>query len=442
MLNRIIEYIKYPFKSDNNTIKALMIKGFSTTLLLKLYYAGSALLISILLARFLGVQEFGLYYYALSWVLILGILAKLGLSNVVVKNVAAYNANAELDKMKGIFIFSSSSIIIISLFLSLIAITFTSTLSLDEHEKTVLYLAFLLLPVRAVLVPVGSIQSGLQRIFHAQFPAFFIQPTVFVVFISIIWFSEVAPFTAETAILALLLATLLGLVVGVFFLKKNLPTDIYSVKAKYESKKWLKSGLALMLAGSMVTLNANADIAMLGIFSGMDSAGIYKAAARGAEFIYFILSVVAVPLSPLIAKLYAENDHAKLQKLVSKSARIGFFAGLLVAVPLMLMSTWFLSLFGGEFIIGSVALQILCIGQLINVFAGPSDYLLMMSGHEKQVAIAMSGAAVLNISLNLLLIPAWGIEGAALATALSTAAMRISLLYFSKRYLAINSTGF
>ena len=79
-----------------------------------------------------------------------------------------------------------------------------------------------------------------------------------------------------------------------------------------------------------------------------------------------------------------------------------------------------LSLFGAEFTAASTALLILIAGQLVNAVTGPCNLLLSMTGHQATTARIMAGAVGVNLALNLALIPRFGIEGAAVATMLST----------------------
>jgi O-antigen/teichoic acid export membrane protein len=101
-----------------------------------------------------------------------------------------------------------------------------------------------------------------------------------------------------------------------------------------------------------------------------------------------------------------------------------------------------MAVFGPEFERGSTALSILLVGQVVNVAAGPVGVLLTMTGHEKRVAAAVGASACCNLLLNLLLIPRFGIEGAAVASAVSLILWNAAMLLWSLRRLRINPTVF
>ena len=91
--------------------------------------------------------------------------------------------------------------------------------------------------------------------------------------------------------------------------------------------------------------------------------------------------------------------------------------------------------FGLDFIEGKTALYVLLFGQLINVLCGPVGYILMMTNKQKILRNIIVVSALLNISLNILLIPEYGILGAAFATTASLILWNISsLIYVYKKY--------
>jgi O-antigen/teichoic acid export membrane protein len=84
----------------------------------------------------------------------------------------------------------------------------------------------------------------------------------------------------------------------------------------------------------------------------------------------------------------------------------------------MFFSDWVLRfLYGPEFAVGATALAILCFGQLLCVITGPVGSLLMMTGHERDAVKGTLAALIVTIVLAMILIPNWGLNGAATATA-------------------------
>ena len=98
--------------------------------------------------------------------------------------------------------------------------------------------------------------------------------------------------------------------------------------------------------------------------------------------------------------------------------------------------------FGSEFKDGYYALLILSVGQLVNVLSGSVGYIMTMTGRQKQAAYVLAISAALNIVMNYMLIPHFGIEGAAIATAVSLMLWNIALILYIRKKINLNSTMF
>jgi O-antigen/teichoic acid export membrane protein len=141
--------------------------------------------------------------------------------------------------------------------------------------------------------------------------------------------------------------------------------------------------------------------------------------------------------------LYAQGDMKKLQRLVTASARVILLINLLITVGFIIWGKSFLNLaFGSAFKTGYTPLMILLVGQLINSGAGSVGLLLNMSGHERETARGMTIAAIINVVLNLLLIPRLGINGSAVATSISLIIWNVLLWWAVRKKLGINSLAF
>jgi O-antigen/teichoic acid export membrane protein len=136
---------------------------------------------------------------------------------------------------------------------------------------------------------------------------------------------------------------------------------------------------------------------------------------------------ISIPLAPMVATLYANGHQAQLQELVTRSTRVALLVSVPVVVILIVFGSWLLSIFGLPFQTGHAALAILCIGHLANAYLGFAIIVLNMTGYEHDVAQGIIIAAILNTFLCVLLIPPWGILGAAVASVLGTVAFLVLL---------------
>jgi len=179
------------------------------------------------------------------------------------------------------------------------------------------------------------------------------------------------------------------------------------------------------------------DTLMIGMMVGTSSVGIYAAALETSAWVNFVLLAVNSIAAPMFAALYVEGDRANLQRLAATVARWMFPLALLVSVGLMVFADPILGLFGAEFGAAKPAMLWLIGGQLVNVGAGSVGYLLTMTGHQNQCAIAVGCSAVLNFGLNLVLIPQFGLVGAAIATAICMSVWNLWLHVLVVKHLGI-----
>jgi O-antigen/teichoic acid export membrane protein len=156
--------------------------------------------------------------------------------------------------------------------------------------------------------------------------------------------------------------------------------------------------------------------------------------------VFGLVSANAV-VAPLIARLHATGRHDELQHMTKLAAKGICLMTLPIALVLLIFGRQILELFGEGFSAGYPVLAILVCGQLVNALAGPVGYLMSMTGHQNKAAAIVGFSACLNLALNGLLIPLWGMLGAAIATALSTATWNILMLRFVQKELEIRCSA-
>ena len=440
-----VGYLGGLLKPDNQSLAGLMAKGASGTFVLKVVNTGLGLAMAVFLARALGVRGYGIYAYAISWITLLGVFARLGLDQTIGRYVATYHQEGDWASIHGLLRFSFAAVAGSAIACLLVASGVAWFAYRDVAEmRNALWLTFLLLPISALMVPCGATLVGLQKVVSAQIPSLLVQPAGFILLVGGAWLFFPGILSPSGVIALYLLVTVLSLALAAWMLRRAMAScggiPMAVVKPVYEVRAWLKSALPLMLMGGMFLANMNTDILMLGAMVGPEAAAVYKAATRGAELILFTLVVVNTPLAPLVARLYAADDRERLQRGVTKAARLTFLLGVGAAALLIIFGRWFLSIFGPAFVVGHIALDLLCMGQLAALISGPSSIILMMTGHEREIAISAVVTAVLNVALNALLIPLWGIEGAATATAISTAIWACLLIGLVWTFLRIDPT--
>jgi O-antigen/teichoic acid export membrane protein len=393
--------------------------------------------------RSLGAAEYGLYVYALAWVNLLSIQTLIGFDRLLVREMAgAGHAHSAWGTLRGLLRRSRQIVLALSVVtvLSSVGVGWVLAGYAVSPRLSVFSIASLLLPLLALTRLTQSAILGLHHVVASQVPETLVHPAVFIVLIGAASLFMGAALTARAAAGVNVVAASASLLVAAALLRRSLPNSSKGVQPTYRTKEWLSSALPLVTVSAAAIVTAQAPLLLLGVIKGAKAAGIYAVAARVSDLIPFVLVSVNVPLAPAAAKLWAGRDVRQLQPLVTKSVRAVLALSLPVAVGLMVFGGRLLSLFGREFSEGHVALVILSVGQIVNVGAGPVGVLLIMAGHERDVAVATGACAVLNVVMNAVMIPPLGAAGAALAVASSLALWNILLAVRVRQRLGIHST--
>ncbi len=197
----------------------------------------------------------------------------------------------------------------------------------------------------------------------------------------------------------------------------------------------LKNSLPLMLASSVQLIMGWVDIIMLGTMQSTTDVGVYHVVIKVAS-----LSIIpAFALNGIATRKFAEFYEAGnipgLLQFIKNSSRLFFYISFPLVLLIGICAPYILTLFGNEFHGGTLALRILLVGQFMPAFSGSIGNILKMTNHQIALQYIMIISLLLNISLNYLLIPLYGINGAAAASTLSLILWNIAGgIFFHRRY--------
>jgi O-antigen/teichoic acid export membrane protein len=208
--------------------------------------------------------------------------------------------------------------------------------------------------------------------------------------------------------------------------------------AAYGWRAMFSTGWPMLLSSAMFLVMSWTDTLLLGHFLEEDQVGIYRVAFRMAAVVTLVQAAVNSYAAPLFAERHASGDRAGLRAALRQTTllNVAFSVpafGVLVAVP-----AWWMGWFGEAFVAGATCLVWLAAGQVVNALCGPVMYLLNMTGHERPAQRIVWVAALGNLGLNLWAIPRFGIEGAAVATAVSMALWNVAAALAVKRLLGLS----
>lgn len=400
------------------------------------------LLTSVLLARWMGVEGYGVYATAMALVLLLTVPTGLGLPTLVVRLLASYRVHQQWGLMRGLLVRGNQAVLGASIVIMLIAAAVISGLGdrLGLTHTGVYVLALALIPLTALGAMRSAALRGLHHVVLGQLPENLVMPGLFVALLAA-WSATGFALSPQAAVGLRLCAVSVAFGVGAWLLLRRLPNPVRLAIPRYDTANWARAAVPLLFLGGMSIINTQADVLMLAAMQGAEAAGIYQAAARGADLVVFSLLIVNMAIQPTIARLYTAGNMQHLQRVITIAARAALSASLPVALVLGLFGQPILSVvYGQDFGSGALCLAILCGAQVINAAAGPVALILNMTGHEREAAIGVAVGAIVNVVSNAALIPMWDIEGAALATGLSLVTWNAVLIGFVRRRTGLSST--
>lgn len=422
-------------------IASYMLRGVSTSFLLQGFGLALVTGSSVLLARLLGAAGYGTYSYVLAWLEILKIPVAYGLPIMVQREVAVYAARHDWPLVRGLFTRLNQFIIAMSA-LIIVAAVITATFGIaglfeNASERRTLFIALVSLPIAAFSAIRAATLNGLHLIGKAAFPDQIVRPMTTIVAIGFLWLLG-ARLTAETAMIAQVTGIACAFGLGALFLWQALPAGFAALPARFETRVWMRALGPFLLHGASYVVWASLAVVMLGWYRSPAEVGVYRAAALAAGLSIFPITAFVATVSPLVARLYAEGDMARIQKVVSTTTLAMFAFGFCGVAGYALIGHWLLAfVFGPEFDSGYWPLVIIAGGNWVFSGIWSVGVLLDMSGNQRFPAMAYMGALVVNLVLGVLLIPRFGLIGAAISTAGSWALAHMWLAIVVTRRLGI-----
>jgi len=401
----------------------------------------------VLLARTLGPEGYGVYAFFFALVSLLAIPAQIGMPNLVVRETAKLEATEQWGLMLGLWRWSTSTILLLSLGILLIS-SGLAWLLLDQLSLLQLKtfgFSLLLVPFIALSRLRTAAIQGLRKVVLSQLPDLIIRPALLILLILIVKFLFPAEtLTSASAMGLYVIAAFVVLLISIGLLRRVKPNQVKSKPdALYEKKYWFSAVLPLAFISGMALITQNTDILMMGLFSTLEDTGIYRAVISVSALTSFGLYAVTMVVMPYFARFHAQGNKGLMQKVVTQSARVILFLAIIMVIIIVILGEEMLGIFfGDEYQSGYLPLVILAVGQLVNASMGSVAGLLNMTGHEKETAKGVAIAAGVNVLLNLILIPYFGMSGAAMATAVSLMVSNLLLWRAVHRHLDIESMAF
>lgn len=412
-------------------------RGAGLAFFIRVASAAIAFLSQILLARWLGRYEYGIFTYVWVWVNIVGTLATLGFAISAVRFLPQYLENGQAGLARGFLraggavslgsglVCTLAGLVVLWLFDGVIA----------EYYRLPMALGLLILPAFSTI----DFQDGVGRAYGwidlALVPPYIVRPILLFAFIGLA-LALGAAHGADTAVFAAIAANWLTMIGQWALQARRLRPILPTVPPRYQFSHWARvSAPALLLEGFALAM-INLDIVLLDIFVGPDEIAVYFASARTISLIGFVHFAVNAACMARFSASFSRGDITGVQDLFRASRGWTLFPSLAGAAAMLALGHPILWLFGAEFTAGYPLMFVLILGLLARAAVGPAQGLLVATGHQNLTAAVMGVTVACNGGLNLLLIPHWGLMGAAVATATAFAIESLSLYFAARHALA------
>ena len=400
--------------------KNSILKNTSWLIFEKISRMAVALFINVMVARYLGPEKFGILGYASSLLTFVGTFIYLGLSGIVVKELV--QRPKEINSILG----TTFTLKMIGAILAFVIVLVILVITKDEISG-VEFTVIIILASTLFFKPFESVNIWFQSLIQAKkyvLPKSFayilssmIKAGVVLLGFSIIYIASA--YVIESAVGVLLL-------IIVYVRNGNKPLQWRF--SKIEAKNLLGQGWIILISGFFAEMNLRVDQVMLRWYKGTVDVGIYSVAARLSEIWYFIPAAIVLSFYPKLMQLKNKNEDEyklKLEQLLNLLFTLGF----IVAIVTNIISKPFIRiLYGPEYILAGSILT-------IHIWAGIFIFMrelfskwLIMENLLKYSLITHGLGALINIILNIFLIPSYSGFGAAIATLIS---------YMTSSYLSL-----
>ena len=410
-----------------------ILKGSLVYFIALIFASAFAYLTRLTLLHNLTQVEFGLFYAILTFISIFLMLRNFGMYHSLVKFIPEYIVKKQYGRIKSAlsFVFLSQTLFSI-IFISILwyfSLFLTEFYFKDPNALWVLRILSFYFFTSIFFKLMGAYLRGFQN----NFVAALIEPVknlfMLLTVISLSYFG----FGIFSAVWAYVGA---GLVIFALFFYSAIKThNLFKEKMsdfKNVSKKIFTFGIPVFSVGVGGKFISYFDTLMLTYFGTLEQVGVYNIILPTALLFMIVVSSVASVFMPMVSELWTRKNYEKVRKSMQLAYRYIFLFGLPFLLSFVIFSDVIIRLmFGKAYLIGNIAFKILLVGIIFNFLLEINKSYLVGIGRPKNVFSIVLFGSLMNIVLNLILIPKFNILGAAVATSVSYLLMSI----YSSKYV-------
>jgi len=395
----------------------------------------------IIAARHFGPSDYGLLTLGITTLNIATIFGLAGIHRSIGKLVNHYLAKKQYNKLKGV-IFSSFIITAAFSVLILLLLYFSSPL-IEERLFRIKGISKII-RIFSIGVPFSVLTQMLKYHFFAfKKPEYaIVSESISERMLNLIFLIFVVLLSASVYFLswAYVASLVISFVVGILILNSRVHKIIRKeLKPEFDFKNIISFSMPLMLTGILGVALAWTDTIFIGIFKSDADVGVYNAAYIIASALMIFWLSFGDIFYPIISELYSKKAKDSIRKIFEIASRWIFIMSFPIFLVILVFPSAVISLlFGQNYLSASIPLAILIVGYFFITMFGLAEQGLIVFKKTKFLGIITSVGFFVNIALNIILIPIYGIAGAAIATTFSILMITLLKLAYFKRILQFN----
>lgn len=392
-------------------------------------------------AKRFGAEGLGIFNTSFTVLILSSVLAKLGLDTAIVKYVARFIANKTEYKISNLYLVSISLIFIVGIFVWFLMFYFSGNLAyvfFEDNSKSYFFniIGFTIIPF-AITQLNAEYFRGLKKITAYSSLQ---NGTIYLVLLLLIFIYSGSNLSVYKALHFLFYTSIALMAISTFFVLRYNHINFGFVSSKVDTEKisrrnLLSVSIPMLFSNSLFLIMSWTDTLFLSAFKSEDLVGVYNVALKIASLNTIALIAINSIASPKFSEIYSSEGKRRFKRIVKQTTLLNWLVSFPIFAVILLFPKEILNIFGKEFISGGSALIVLSIGQLVSAFCGSTMIILNMTGREKAGRNILAVTVVLNLVLNYILVPKYGVLGAAYATMVSTVTWNIvSLIFIYKSF--------
>lgn len=395
----------------------------------KIFEYATRLIFSIVVARAIGVEEYGLYVLALTVAPIASMVALLGLQTGVVHFLSKAISEKDDQRIWGIIQVCAGIPGFLSILLGIVFQFLAEPIAiLGFHEPKLVPLfrvASLSIPLEALGFIVYQIIISYKKPKYSVLSNNIVMPLAKLILAAIFLVLGMRVFGV---VLAHVIGSAIGLSLMIYYLNSVFPLRRPLQPATRQPGLILRYSLPVHLGWVLNTVRGTLETLVLGLVGLTAGIGVFSIAQRVSVLGSLLFNAMGSISTPIFAGYYHQREMGLMKNIYQTTTKWIVMFNFPLFLTFLLFGKNILSIFGSDFSSGATGLIILAIGNLFYTGTGLGATILDMTNHTKVNGMNSAIMIIITITNDLLLIPRWGVIGAATASALSTVIVNIVCL--------------